>query len=342
MSMRRKIVVTGGLGFIGSNFIRYWLTHHDDDLINLDKQTYAGNPATLSDIEANPRYQWVKGDIADLDVVAGVLAQADVVVHFAAETHVDRSIDDPEAFLRTNVVGTYVLLEAARKVGVKRFIHVSTDEVYGSVPTGDSVETDPLLPNSPYAASKASSDLMARAFFVTHGVPVIITRCSNNFGPYQFPEKALPLLITNAMDDLPFPLYGKGDQIRDWLFVEDHVRAIACVLDHGVLGEIYNIGGTCSMPNLELFQHVLRSMGKSLSLIRHVEDRQGHDQRYALCCDKLRALGWAPHVDFEQALTATIAWYQTQRAWWEPIKRGDDFQAYYTRQYAKRWEAVGQ
>lgn len=334
-----KLLVTGGLGFIGSNFVRHALaTHADWEIVNLDALTYAANPANVADVPAD-RHRWVRGDIADPVVVAQAMAGADVVVHFAAESHVDRSIDGPQAFLRTNVLGTQVLLEAARDLGVKKFLHVSTDEVYGSVPHGQSCETAPLLPNSPYSASKASSDLLARAYHVTYGLPVIVTRCSNNFGPYQYPEKALPLLITNALEDQPFPMYGGGANVRDWLFVRDHVRALDLLIAQGVAGEIYNIGGTCEIANAALFQQVLAAMDKPASLIQRVADRPGHDLRYALDCCKLRALGWRPESTFAEALQQTIAWYRDHAPWWKPIKDGQDFQAYYRRQYGARMRA---
>lgn len=331
-----RLLVTGGLGFIGSHFVRHVLTTKDWFVVNLDLQTYSGNPDNLRDVANNPRYRWVKGDITERDVVRPLMDDVDVVVHFAAETHVDRSILDPQVFLKTNVLGTHTLLEAAKEQKITRFIHVSTDEVYGSVPTGESLETDSLLPNSAYAASKAASDLLVRAYHQTFHLPTIVTRCSNNFGPSQYPEKALPLLITNALEEKPFPLYGRGDNIRDWIYVEDHVRALITVIEKGSVGEIYNIGGTCSISNRELFTLVLEKMGMSQDLLHTVTDRPGHDFRYALNCEKLRRLGWKPTTSFLDALQATIAWYSEQVDWWRSIKHGKDFQQYYRHQYAQR------
>ncbi|MBI4126442.1 MAG: dTDP-glucose 4,6-dehydratase [Deltaproteobacteria bacterium] len=331
-----NLLVTGGLGFIGSHFVRHALTTKNWSVVNLDKQTYSGNPDNLRDIETNPRYRWVKGDIVEKDVVRPLMDAADVVVHFAAETHVDRSILDPQVFLKTNVLGTHTLLEAAKERKITRFIHVSTDEVYGSVSTGESLETDALLPNSAYAASKAASDILVRSYHQTFHLPTVITRCSNNFGPYQYPEKALPLLITNALEGKPFPLYGRGDNIRDWLYVEDHVKALVTIIEKGSVGETYNIGGTCSISNRELFTLILNTMGKSPDLLQIVTDRPGHDFRYALNCDKLLCLGWKPTTSFPDALQSTIAWYSERTDWWRPIKHGKDFQQYYQHQYTQR------
>ena len=332
-----KLLVTGGLGFIGSSFIRYRLEHDPScSIVNLDCQTYSGNPENLRDIENNPRYRWVKGDIVDAEVVGPLMQEAECVVHFAAESHVDRSILDSSAFLRTNVQGTHVLLEAAKKYGIELFVHVSTDEVYGSVEKGESVESDPLEPNSPYAASKAASDLLVRSYHVTHKLPTIITRCSNNFGPYQFPEKALPLLMTNALEEKPFPLYGSGENVRDWIYVLDHAKAISFLIRKGNVGEIYNIGGTYSAQNKILFTKILELMQKPASLLHIVADRPGHDKRYALNCDKLKRLGWSPETPFEAALEQTINWYCERTDWWQPLKYGTDFQHYYTSQYASR------
>jgi dTDP-glucose 4,6-dehydratase len=332
-----KLLVTGGLGFIGSNFIRHMLKSRKDcRIVNLDCRTYAGNPASLAGLENDARYRWVKADIADSAAVGRLIGDGfDAVVHFAAESHVDRSILDAAPFLRTNVLGTQVLLECAMKAKVPRFIHVSTDEVYGSVSRGKSKEGDCLWPNSPYAASKASSDLIARAYFVTHGFPVIVTRASNNFGPYQYPEKALPLMISNFIDDQPFPLYGDGRQVRDWLFVEDHARAIAFLLDKGEPGEIYNVGGTYSCENKELVRRVRGIMEKPASLVRPVKDRPGHDRRYALDCAKLKGLGFRHAFQFEEALRLTIEWYRFHESWWRPLKRQEPYRAYYEKQYAR-------
>ena len=332
-----RVLVTGGLGFIGSNFIRYFLRRYPSaSVINLDKLTYAGNPANLKDLKGDSRYRWVRGDIADPKTVESCMRRAEAVVHFAAESHVDRSILAAEAFLRTNVVGTHVLLEAALRHKVRRFLHVSTDEVYGSVPKGHSKEGDPLRPNSPYAASKAASDLIVRAYIQTHRLPAVITRASNNFGPYQYPEKALALMITNLIDDVPFPLYGDGKNVRDWLYVLDHVRALDIVLHKGVVGEIYNVGGSFSCDNRELVRQVRNIMGKPASMVRRVPDRPGHDRRYALDCSKLRGLGWKPETEFNRALIETIGWYRANEGWWRPLKRCLKDSSYYKRQYDKR------
>ncbi|MBI4346651.1 MAG: dTDP-glucose 4,6-dehydratase [Elusimicrobia bacterium] len=332
-----KILVTGGLGFIGSNFIRYFLRRYPRGaVVNLDKQTYSGNPANLRDLAEERRYRWVKADIADADAVDKCMRGTDAVVHFAAESHVDRSILDAAPFLQTNVIGTQVLLDAALRHEVGRFVHVSTDEVYGSVAKGHSTEKDPLLPNSPYAASKAASDLLVRSYIVTHKLPAVVTRASNNFGPYQYPEKAMPLLITNLLDDIPFPLYGDGLNVRDWLYVLDHARAIDVVLRHGQVGEIYNVGGSFSCNNRELVRRIRTLMGKPESLIKRVPDRPGHDRRYALDCSKLRRLGWRPETDFRRALADTIGWYRTHESWWRPLKRKLGFKTYYKKQYAGR------
>ena len=332
-----RLLVTGGLGFIGSNFVRHVLgRRRGASIVNLDKLTYAGNPASLADLRCGPRYRWVKGDIADAKAVDACMRGADAVVHFAAESHVDRSILDAGAFLRTNVIGTQVLLDAALRHKVKRFMHVSTDEVYGSVATGHSREGDPLEPNSPYAASKAASDLLVRSYVVTHGLPAIITRASNNFGPYQFPEKALPLMMTNWLDGLPFPLYGDGLNVRDWLYVVDHVRAIDLLLDKGELGEIYNVGGSFSCTNKQLVERVRALMGVPSTLVQRVQDRKGHDRRYALDCSKLRKLGWRPERAFAQALRDTVDWYRAREDWWRPLKRKAGFKTYYRKQYRRK------
>ncbi|MBI5209417.1 MAG: dTDP-glucose 4,6-dehydratase [Elusimicrobia bacterium] len=332
-----RLLVTGGLGFIGSNFVRHVLKSHPSwTVVNIDVLTYAGNPANLADLARNPRYRWVRGDIRDPRAVAGCMEGADAVVHFAAESHVDRSILDASSFIETNVLGTNVLLDAARRLSVGRFVHVSTDEVYGSVEQGFSTEDDPLAPNSPYAASKAASDLLVRSYVVTHGLPAVITRASNNFGPYQYPEKALPLLITNFMDDLPFPLYGDGLNVRDWVYVLDHVRAVEFVLLKGKTGEAYNVGGTHSCTNKELIERVRGLMGKPASLVTPVPDRPGHDRRYALDCRKLTSLGFKHAHPFEAALAKTIAWYRANPAWWRPLKKAGGYKKYYDKQYAGR------
>jgi len=327
-----KLLVTGGLGFIGSNFIRHVLKARPSwSVINLDKRTYAGNPANLADIKE--RYQWLKADICDPKAVERAMGGCEMVVHFAAETHVDRSILDAGAFLKTNILGTQVLLDAALRHKVRRFLHVSTDEVYGSIPRGYSKEGDHLEPNSPYAASKAASDLLVRSYFVTHKAPVVTTRASNNYGPYQYPEKALPLMITNFMEDKPFPQYGDGKQVRDWLHVVDHARAIFLVLEKGKLGDIYNIGGSYTCTNRELIDKVLKLMLKDASLVTRVEDRKGHDRRYALDCAKLKKLGFKHAYDFEKGLRETIAWYQANGRWWRPLKVQGGYRTYYQTQY---------
>jgi dTDP-glucose 4,6-dehydratase len=318
-----KLLVTGGAGFIGSNFIRHVLaTHPDDTIVNLDKLTYAGNPANLADVAADPRYTFVKGDICDADVVRDVARGVDAIVNMAAESHVDRSILDPEAFLRTGVQGVYTLLEAVRELKVPRVLHISTDEVYGSIAEGSASEEAPLRPTSPYSSAKAAGDLLALAYVHTHGTPVVITRSSNNFGPYQYPEKVIPLFVTNAIDGEPLPLYGDGRHVRDWLYVLDNCEAIDLVLRHGTDGEVYNIGGGHEVENVALTRDILRLTGKPETLIRRVTDRPGHDRRYSVDASKVRALGWSPRHAFAGALTATVDWYQRNEAWWRPLKSG--------------------
>jgi len=331
-----KILVTGGAGFIGSNFIRHVLARHpDDSVVNLDKLAYAGNLENLRDVEANPRYRFVKGDICDGRVVRETMRGVDAVAHFAAETHVDRSNLAADDFLRTNVTGTFTLLEAARELGIGRFLAVSTDEVYGSIAEGAAREGDGLNPSNPYSASKAAADLLARAYWTTHRLPVVITRSSNNFGPYQYPEKVIPLFVTNAIEDKALPLYGDGRNVRDWLYVLDNCEAIDLVLRKGAVGEIYNIGGAAEVQNVTLTRRILALLGKPESLITPVADRPGHDRRYALDSGKIHALGWAPAVSFDAALAATVEWYRTHEAWWKPIKSGA-FRQYYQAQYAAR------
>ncbi|MBI2207268.1 MAG: dTDP-glucose 4,6-dehydratase [Candidatus Rokubacteria bacterium] len=331
-----KVVVTGGAGFIGSNFIRHVLrAHADDSVVNLDKLTYAGNPANLADVGHDPRYTFVHGDIADAKLVRDIAAGADAIVNLAAETHVDRSLMEPDAFLRTDVFGVFTLLEAVRELRIPRFLHVSTDEVYGSVATGSSRETDPVAPRNPYSASKAGGDLLALSYFHTHRVPVVITRSSNNFGPYQYPEKVIPLFITNALEDTPLPLYGDGRNVRDWLYVVDNCEAIDVVLRRGADGEIYNIGGGNEVENIALTHDILRLTGKPRTLITPVKDRPGHDRRYSLDCAKIRDLGWAPRHEFAASLASTVEWYRSRVDWWRPLKSGE-FRAYYERQYGAR------
>jgi dTDP-glucose 4,6-dehydratase len=321
-----RVLVTGGAGFIGSHYVRSVLSGGFDgpvpDVVVLDALTYAGNRANLDPVADDPRLEFVHGDITDADAVDGVMSRVDHVVHFAAESHVDRSIQGAASFVVTNVVGTQVLLDAALRHGVRRFVHVSTDEVYGSIPEGSWPETHPLEPNSPYSASKASSDLLARAYFRTHGLPVVVTRCSNNYGPYQFPEKVVPLFVTNLLDGLPVPLYGEGRNVRDWLHVDDHCRGIHLVLAGGRPGEVYNIGGGTELTNRELTERLLAAVGADWSSVRHVEDRKGHDLRYSVDIARIRdELGYEPRVPFERGLADTVAWYREHRAWWEPLKQ---------------------
>ncbi len=333
-----KVLVTGGCGFIGSNFIRYLLRRGNGyRVINLDALTYAGNLATLADVHSDPRYTFVQGDICDRGVVDEALASgADAIVHFAAESHVDRSILGPADCIRTNVLGTQVLLEASRKRHVARFIHVSTDEVYGSLgPDGQFSEESPLAPNSPYAASKAAADLLVRAYLQTYGIPAIITRASNNYGPYQFPEKMIPLFITNGLEGRELPLYGDGQHVREWLFVEEHCEALERVLQAGRVGEIYNIGGGQECTNLDLARLIVRAVGVSEEAIRFVKDRPAHDRRYALSGAKMAAeLHWRPRVPLAEGLARTVGWYREHPSWWQPLK-GARFQAYYRKQYGE-------
>ena len=339
MTLPRHLLVTGGAGFIGSNFVRQVLARDAALRVTvLDKLTYAGNLANLADLADNPRYAFVRGDIGDPAIVDRLAAEADAIVNFAAESHVDRSIDTPDAFIQTDVHGTFVLLEAARRHEHARYLQVSTDEVYGNVPAGSSLEDDPLRPRSPYSASKAAGDLLVLAYHATYGLPTLITRASNNFGPYQYPEKIIPLFVTNAIDDEPLPLYGDGQQVRDWLFVADHCEAIAAVLEHGEPGEVYNVGGGNELTNLELTQAILGLLDKPASLIRRVEDRPGHDRRYSVDSSKLRALGWKPVQSFEADLAATVAWYRDRQDWWRPLKSGE-YLDYYRRQYGERLAA---
>ena len=318
-----RILVTGGSGFIGSNFIRYmFATYPDIEIVNLDKLTYAGNPENLRDVEELDGYTFVHGDICDEVLVEKLLSEGiDAVLNFAAESHVDRSITGPRDFIQTDVFGTFTLLEASRRHGVARYLQVSTDEVYGSIEAGSFTESSPLEPNSPYAASKAAGDLLARAYHVTYGLPVLITRSSNNFGPYQYPEKLIPLFITNALDDIVLPLYGDGMNVRDWLFVTDNCAAIDLVLREGEPGEVYNIAGGQEKANIEITLSVLRILGKPESLIEYVADRPGHDRRYSISSAKLAALGLKPREDFEAGLAETVRWYVDNRPWWEPLKR---------------------
>jgi dTDP-glucose 4,6-dehydratase len=334
----KHIVVTGGCGFIGSHLVRLILAERPGTLVtNLDALTYAGNPANLRDLESDPRYRFVHGDVCDPQAVERAVGSgADALINVAAETHVDRSILDPEAFLRTDILGTHVLLEAVRKRGVARFLQVSTDEVYGDVESGSSCERDAIAPRSPYAASKAGADLQVVAYHTTYGTPVLITRGSNTYGPHQYPEKLIPLFVTNLIDDQPVPLYGDGLQIRDWLHVEDHARGILHVLEHGTSGEIYNLGGGNPRTNREITGHLVTRCGRSWKThVEHVSDRPGHDRRYSLDASKAHACGWRPRRDFEEGLAETVRWYQENESWWRPLRSGS-FKAYYQRQYAER------
>ena len=333
------VLVTGGAGFIGSNFVRYAIANHPDwQVTTLDKMTYAGRLENLREVMDNPRHRFVKGDIADAAVAGPLVRQSDYVVHFAAETHVDRSIQEAGEFLKTDVIGTFVLLEAARQApNLKRFVQISTDEVYGSVPEGSSAETDELRPRNPYSASKAGADRLAYSFWATYGVPVIVTRASNNYGQNQFPEKVIPLFITNLIDGLSVPLYGDGQNVRDWLHVDDHCRGIDLLLAIGTPGEVYNIGGGNEVKNVDLTHRILELAGRPASLITPVADRLGHDRRYALDTGKLRQLGWAPQVPFDRGLAETVAWYRANEWWWRPIKEQDPaFREFYQTQYGSR------
>ena len=331
-----NVLVTGGAGFIGSNFVRHALDrHHDWRVTTLDKLTYAGRLENLEGVLEHPRHEFVKGDVSDPGVAAPLAAAADLIVHFAAETHVDRAIMSAGEFITTDVYGTFVLLEAARQnTRLKRFVQISTDEVYGSVADGASLEHDELKPRNPYSASKAGADRLAYSYWATFQVPVVITRASNNYGPYQFPEKIIPLFITNAIDDRPLPLYGDGLNERDWLHVTDHCRAIDLLIDKGFPGEVYNVGGGNHVRNADLTRRILQLAGKPESLIQPVADRPGHDRRYSLDTSKLRALGWRPQIPFDQGLADTVSWYRRNERWWRPIKDQDaGFRKYYETQY---------
>jgi len=333
-----KIFVTGGAGFIGSNFIRYVLeTRKDFSIVNYDKLTYAGNLANLELVARNPNYQFVKGDICDAAAVEGAMSSCDAVIHFAAESHVDRSIYEPAPVIETNVTGTFVLLEVARKISVSRFVHISTDEVYGDIPAGVFADENfPLQPSSPYSASKAASDLLVRSYVRTYRFPAVITRSSNNYGPYQFPEKFVPLMITNALSDKALPVYGDGKQERDWLHVEDNCRGILAVLERGKIGEVYNIGGLDLVENLSMVQRILQLVGKTESLVSYVQDRPGHDRRYALNCKKIETeLGWCPTISLEDGLRRTIAWYKNDKQWLAGV-RSREYLSYYETYYENR------
>jgi dTDP-glucose 4,6-dehydratase len=334
-----EVLVTGGAGFIGSNFVRHAIAAHPDwRVTTFDKLTYAGRLENLKGVLDHPRHTFVRGDVADPAAVAPLVGAADIVVHFAAETHVDRSLLSAGAFITTDVYGTFVLLEAARQApNLRRFVQISTDEVYGSVSAGSSHESDELRPSNPYSASKAAADRLAYSYWASFQVPVIITRASNNYGPYHFPEKIIPLFITNAIDNVPLPVYGDGLQERDWLHVWDHCRAIDLLIDAGAPGEVYNVGGGNHVRNCDLTKRILEIAGRPESLIQRVADRPGHDRRYAVDTGKLHALGWAPQVPFESGLRDTVVWYQQNEWWWRPIKDADpDFRAYYKAQYGER------
>ena len=335
----RTILITGGAGFIGSNFIRHLLKAYPGvRLINLDKLTYAGNLDNLKDVEGDPRYEFVRGDIRDKELVRQVLTRAQGVVHFAAETHVDRSILDAGEFILTDVYGTFVLLDSLKAASqVEFFLHISTDEVYGSREEGYFKEGDPLHPSSPYSASKAGADRLAYAYHVTYGLPVIILRPSNNFGPYQYPEKFIPLFVTRALEGQSLPLYGKGTNVRDWLYVEDCCRAVEFLIGRGQIGEVYNIGAGNEVRNIDVAEKICGLLGRPRDLIKLVPDRLGHDRRYALDCAKVHGLGWKPQADFDEALAVTVRWYRDHEAWWRKIKdRSADFQSFYRANYGEK------
>jgi dTDP-glucose 4,6-dehydratase len=326
-----RILVTGGCGFIGSTFVRLALAT-GAEVVNLDKLTYAGNPANVADVADSPGYRFVHADIADGPAVAAALDGVEIVVNFAAESHVDRSILDPSAFPMTDVVGTAVLLGEAQRAGVRRYVQVSTDEVYGSIPHGAFRETDPINPSSPYSASKAGGDLQVLAFHRTYGMDVVVTRGSNTFGARQYPEKLIPLFVTNLLDGIEVPVYGDGMQVRDWIHADDHCSGIWTAMEHGESGQVYNVGGGYEAPNMEITRRLLTLTGRDESLIRYVADRPGHDRRYALDTTRLRGLGWSPRHTFAAALAETVDWYRDNRSWWEPIKSGE-YRAYYEAQY---------
>jgi dTDP-glucose 4,6-dehydratase len=329
----RTYFIAGGAGFIGSNYVRHVMEKRPScRVVVFDKLTYAGNRANLTGVIDDERLRFVQGDICDRFLVDREMRGCDVVVNFAAETHVDRSIQNPSAFIQTDILGTHVLLDAARKYGVKRYVQISTDEVYGSIDEGLISETSPIQPSSPYSASKASADLLVLSYWRTYQMPVVITRASNNFGPYQHPEKLIPLFVTNAMDDRHLPMYGDGLNVRDWLYVEDHCTGIETVIESGEKGAVYNIGGMCEKTNIEVTRKILEILGKPESLIQRVTDRPGHDRRYALACEPLVALGWRPQESWEVRMEQTVQWYVDHRDWWESLRSGE-FEEYYRRQY---------
>ncbi len=326
----KRYLVTGGAGFIGSNYIHYLLQKYGDEIhiTNLDKLTYAGNLENLSAIEEKSNYRFIKGDICDSDLVKSLMPDIDIVVNFAAESHVDRSIGSPDDFIKTDVYGAFVLLEAARKSGIKKFIQISTDEVYGSILKGSFKETDVLEPSSPYSASKAGADRLAFSYFKTYGLPVIITRCSNNYGPYQYPEKLIPLFVTNAIEDKVLPIYGDGKNVRDWIYVVDHCDAIDFLISKGEEGEVYNVGGGNEMTNLEITDLILQELDKPASLKTFIADRLGHDRRYSVETEKMQKLGWQSSFSFTDAIKSTIQWYRENTEWWEKIKTGEYLEYY--------------
>ncbi|MEJ2052570.1 MAG: dTDP-glucose 4,6-dehydratase [Calditrichaceae bacterium] len=334
----KSLLVTGGAGFIGSNFVRYMLNKYDNyKIIVLDALTYAGNRENLSDFEGNINYEFIHGDIQDALIVDDLMKKTDIVVNFAAETHVDRSILEAGKFIDTDVRGTFVLLEAAKKYGIERFLHISTDEVYGSIDEGSFLEGDPLEPNSPYSASKGGGDLLVRSYYTTFGLPVIITRSSNNYGPFQYPEKLIPLFITNAIDDISLPLYGDGKNVRDWIYVEDNCAALDMVLHKGEFGQIYNIGGGNERENIFITKTILKLLNKKESLIKYVKDRPGHDRRYSISSEKVKSLGWKPAHDLEAGLAETVKWYLENENWWRKIKdKQEEYKKYYQSQYGER------
>ncbi len=329
----KRYLVTGGAGFIGSNYIYYLLEKYPDvEVINLDKLTYAGNLDNLKKIEHLPNYRFVKGDIGDEKIVNELIKECDIVVNFAAESHVDRSIGAPDDFIKTDIFGAFTLLEAARNHGIEKFVQISTDEVYGSTEGESFKETDPIMPSSPYSASKAGADRLAYSYYVTYDLPVLITRCSNNYGPYQYPEKLIPLFVINAFQDKKLPVYGDGKNVRDWIYVWDHCNAIDFVVNNGTLGEVYNIGGENERHNLEITEFILEKLGKGNELITFVKDRPGHDRRYSLDCAKLKNLGWKAEYDLKEALGKTIDWYTENQDWWQKIL-DKDYKEYYQKQY---------
>jgi len=337
MKNQKTYLVTGGAGFIGSNYIHYIMDSYDNiQVINLDKLTYAGNPENLKDVEDRENYNFVKGDICDQELVSNIFAKysPDYIINFAAESHVDRSIGDPDDFIKTDIYGVYSLLENCRKYGIARFVQISTDEVYGSIDKGSFSEDDTFNPSSPYAASKTGGDRLAYSYYVTYDLPVVITRASNNYGPHQYPEKLIPLFITNAMDDKKLPLYGDGKNIRDWLYVEDHCKAVEFVLKNGNNGEAYNVAGNCEKQNIEITKKILELTGKSDDLIEYVQDRAGHDRRYSLDDSKIEKLGWQPEYDFEEGMQETVEWYKNNEDWWRKIKSGE-YLKFYKEQYGR-------